>query len=218
MNPALTPEVISQVVQKLAPYKIPLFLGGISIFALGGALSYFSVLSFQREPIIIQSSVASPAAVAEQGIMIDVSGAVRHPGVVVLSFDARVIDAIEKAGGYTDTADHDRIAKTINLAQKVTDGMKLYIPPIEINTSHNISESVTGGGDTSHNLVTDTVGSSTININTASESDLIALPGIGPVTAQKIIKNRPYNLLDELVSKKAIGKKLFDELKNQLTL
>jgi competence protein ComEA len=57
-----------------------------------------------------------------------------------------------------------------------------------------------------------------ININTATSAQLDSLPGIGPVRAGKIISNRPYKSLEELVSKKAIGEKEFEKIKDKITL
>ena len=57
-----------------------------------------------------------------------------------------------------------------------------------------------------------------VNINTASETELDALPGVGPVTAQKIISNRPYQKIDDLVSKKAVGASVFSKIKDQISI
>ncbi len=57
-----------------------------------------------------------------------------------------------------------------------------------------------------------------ININTASESQLDTLPGIGPVTAQKIIVGRQYGSIDELLSKKVVGAKVFEQLKDKISV
>ncbi|MBI2404837.1 helix-hairpin-helix domain-containing protein [Candidatus Gottesmanbacteria bacterium] len=57
-----------------------------------------------------------------------------------------------------------------------------------------------------------------VNINTASQNELESLPGVGPVTAKKIIDNRPYQTLEELVSKKAVGNALFEKIKGSLSL
>ena len=105
---------------------------------------------------------------------------------------------------------------------KVADGMKIYIPSLgEATTSYNTS-SVKTGGETSHNINQSDSGQSQsgafISINMASKDQLDSLPGVGPVTAQKIIDNRPYERLEDVVTKKAIGASLFEKLKNSLTL
>ena len=57
-----------------------------------------------------------------------------------------------------------------------------------------------------------------ININTSSQSQLEILPGIGPVTAQKIILGRPYGSVDELLGKKIVGTKVFDQIKERISV
>jgi competence protein ComEA len=57
-----------------------------------------------------------------------------------------------------------------------------------------------------------------VDVNNASESELDSLPGVGPVTAAKIIENRPYQTIDELVVKKAVGDSLFGKIKDKITV
>ena len=186
----------------LQTYKIPILLGVSSI-----ALIILSVIllvkSTQTASPIVFSEEASVAGILSSSIHIDIEGAVINPGVYTLPAGSRVEDAIVAAGGLTGEADEERIALTLNRAAKLVDGAKLYVPKTgeEIQTSHNL-ESL----------------SPLININLASQSELEALPGVGPVTAQKIISGRPYQILDELVSKKAVGQSLFEKIKPQLAL
>jgi competence protein ComEA len=93
---------------------------------------------------------------------------------------------------------------------KVADGMKVYIPVIG-ETSHNLGTVVATPGTSSQNGVF-------VSVNMASKDQLDSLAGVGPVTAQKIIDNRPYQTLEDLVTKKAIGPSLFEKLKNSLSL
>jgi competence protein ComEA len=115
------------------------------------------------------------------------------------------------------------ISRVLNRAMKVSDGMKIYIPSLgEDMTSHN-SKLSGNVGETSHNfdpLLRSPDGQSQngVSVNMASKAQLESLPGVGPVTAQKIIDNRPYTRLEDLVSKKAIGTSLFEKLKNNLSL
>jgi competence protein ComEA len=93
---------------------------------------------------------------------------------------------------------------------KVSDGMKAYIPFMG-DTSHNLGTVVATTGTSSQNGVF-------VSVNIASKDKLDSLAGVGSVTAQKIIDNRPYATLEDLVTKKAIGPSLFEKLKNQLSL
>ena len=72
-----------------------------------------------------------------------------------------------------------------------------------------------GTGTTS---TTGSIANSQININAASEQELDSLPGIGPIYAQKIINGRPYSSIDELLSKKIVGSKVFEEIKEKITV
>lgn len=188
-------------------YHIPIMLGMVSFLCIVFSIVVF-VKSYQPESPITFSSDTSEATVAgervESTIMVDVEGAVVHPGVYTLSEMSRVEEAITAAGGFATNADLEAVSRSINRAAKLSDGAKLYIPFIgeEAKTGENAPFAVTSG----------------VNINTASQSELEALSGIGPVTAGKIISGRPYMRLEELVEKKAMSQSLFDKLKDQLSL
>lgn len=135
-------------------------------------------------------------------VKVDVSGAVISPGVYSLSMEARVEDALKMAGGVTEEADPVYVSKTINLAQKVADGMKIYVP---VASETPPSGSAPQDSSSSQSL---------ININEAILSDLDKLPGVGAVTAQKIIDNRPYSGIEELVTKKAVSRSVYEKIKS----
>lgn len=131
-------------------------------------------------------------------IMVHVSGEVYRPGLVTLSNGDRVIDAVNLSGGLKNQADLDRI----NLAKKVQDEEKIYIP--------RIGEESTQIGDTSESAV------SKININTCTKSDLETLPGIGAITADKIIEYRESNSfkqIEDIMNVSGIGEKKFESIK-----
>jgi competence protein ComEA len=133
-------------------------------------------------------------------IKVDVDGEVAKPGLYSLKPDARVQDALIAAGGLTPNANR----RAINLALKVADGQKIYVPAVgEVSAVQSTVLSAQ---------------SELISINQASESELDKLPGVGPVTAQKIIDFRPYSSIEELVSKKAVGEKVFEKIRDLITL
>ncbi len=144
-------------------------------------------------------------------IKVDVEGEVLHPGVYDLDLNSRVQDALIAAGGLSSTADRNYVNRTINLAQKIADGAKIYIPKIG---EAAVSNSAAGSAVTTS--VSNTSGP--ISINSATAQELDSLPSIGPVTAQKIIDNRPYNTIDDLVAKKAVGKATFEKIKDLISL
>jgi competence protein ComEA len=137
--------------------------------------------------------------------LVHISGAVSNPGVYEFPEDTRVAEIIEKAGGLKEDADKEFISKNINLAQKVKDEQKIFIPYMSLAagiSDTNISESVTG----------------LININSASPSELDALPGIGPATAQKIIDARPFESVEELLDVSGIGDTKFNDIAALVTI
>jgi len=187
--------------EMIAPYKLPLALGGASILAI--AISIVLLVKSTQTTTPIEFFSDKVEASGSATLTIDVEGAVVSPGVYTLSRGARVEDALTAAGGLSADADRALFAKTVNRAAKMTDGAKIYIPVIGTDqTSHIV-------GDTKNGLVS-------VNFATAAELDVLS--GVGPVTAQKIIDNRPYQSLDELVTKKAISASLYDKLKDTLSL
>jgi len=192
-------------------YKIPLVLVSASLVLIvfSGVLLVKSITT--TAPITFESESASPSVEAVDKISVDVEGAVNSPGVYKVNKAARVEEAIVAAGGLSGDADTETISKTLNRAATLVDGAKIFIPKTGDSSisPDNIVRRESGST---------VLGENFININTASESELDSLPGVGPVTAGKIISGRPYQTLEELVAKKAIGQSLFEKLKNQLIL
>ncbi len=202
-------------------YKVPILLGAGSIF-LAVISAVLLVKSTQTAQPIQFSTDATASSVL--GVTVDVAGAVASPGVYELVAGARVEDAIAAAGGFSQDADIPWIEKNLNRAMKINDGVKLFIPKKgEVETSYK-EGCAAFTGDVAQSCITFGAGgsssqnSTTISINMASQSELELLPGVGPVTAQKILTNRPYANLNELVTKKAMSQSLFDKVKNQLAL
>ena len=141
----------------------------------------------------------------ENNIVVHISGAVLNEGVIELKEGSRITDAIEKAGGLKD----DACIKDINLAEVLDDGVKINIPTIEEynkNKENNGEEKSNNAGQTdnkttskknnisqSDNKSTGQNNNKKVNINTATQSELEALPGIGASTALKIINYRKEN-------------------------
>ncbi len=180
--------------------KLPLLIGLVGFVLLIGGIFSSGIVSktFKSQSFPLSSSkpVQSPK--------VDISGAVLHPGVYSLQPGSRVEEVIKVAGGFTAQANPEFVHKTLNLAQRVTDGMKIYVPSVvegQVGMVGNVGE--VGG---------------LISINTASDVELDKLSGVGMSTAQKIISKRPYNTLEELVSKKAVTKAVFEKIKEKISL
>lgn len=145
--------------------------------------------------------------------MCQIDGCVNKPGVYSFKKDDRIKDIIDLAGGFTKDAD----TKSVNLAMKLKDEMKIFIPSkneISKLQNHNTENSqiVTLKDNNSTNLV---------NINTADSNKLQTLPGIGPSKAKKIIEFREKNQfkkIEELKNVDGIGEKTFESLKSLITI
>ncbi|MBI3385622.1 helix-hairpin-helix domain-containing protein [Candidatus Gottesmanbacteria bacterium] len=192
-------------------YKFPILLASVSIFLIVLSISLL-IRSYQAvEPIRFSASSENSAATgsATHFLTVDVEGAVLHPGLYTVPAGSRVGEAIAAAGGITQEGDSDKIAQTINLAAKLVDGAKLYIPQ---KSGSPVS------GQQSQGDTPGIIGQTGVSVNSATSAQLDSLPGIGPVTAKKIIDNRPYQTIEELVNKKVLSPSLYDKLKDQLTL
>lgn len=187
---------------------IVLVMGGIVI--LSGALIFKYLTSPKIESATENAPEKSKVLSTEttllaKTIKVDISGAVEKPGVYEIPDNYRVTDVLITAGGITPKADRNYVSKNINLAQKLSDGQKIYIPFEGETTSNSVTQSTSN-----------TVANGTVNINMASLSELDKLPGIGPVTAQKIIDSRPYLKNDDLLAKKIVSKSVYDKIKDQI--
>lgn len=215
--------------------KALLVLNGILIVALGGMIFYQTMVeSKETSPEGFQpyfwsgeegghvdqgegghegeTALSSPSNrdLAVQEVVVDVKGAVLSPGVYALSSDERVIDALEKAGGLREEA----ATEAINLAQKLTDGMVIYVPTREeVGENQGVSFTISPPPGQ---------GTGKININLASVEELQKLPGIGPARAQAIVRYReehgPFQSLEELTNVSGIGPKILENIKDQIEL
>src|SRR3989344_5475993 len=146
-------------------------------------------------------------------IMVEISGAVEKPGVYEFNSDARVDNLLVQAGGLSESADRAWVEKNINRAAVLKDGQKVYKPRKGETTVYGLQSTAT---DKNAVVSSQSTVSSLININTASLKELDSLEGIGAVRAQKIIDNRPYTTIDELVSKKILPKSVFEKIKEKI--
>ncbi len=138
-------------------------------------------------------------------IKVYVLGAVANPGVYELHPGDRVEEALKAAGGALESADLARI----NLAQRLRDEMQVVVPAKDKGLTQSAGTPTSG------------VGAGKVNVNTASAGELEALPGIGPVLAQRIVQyreqNGPYNGPEDLVKVRGISRSLVERLADQIT-
>jgi competence protein ComEA len=142
-------------------------------------------------------------------IMVHISGEVYNPGIVELTLGSRVADAVDLAGGLKKHADLDRI----NLAKKLVDEEKIFIPKIGEDISKEI--------DSEHYENSNSTVESKVNINNCTKEELMSLPGIGEVTASKIIEYRDNNIfrsIEDIKNVSGIGEKKFEGIKEMITV
>ena len=154
-------------------------------------------------------------------IVVHITGAVKNKGILRLPEGSRISDAIEAAGGETKEADLD----SINLAYTLEDGQKIYIPSQEDKENNEQKQYITTeSGDTTNIKENSKIEGENekVNINTANQSELETLPGIGPSLASRIIEyreqNGKFNTIEELKNVKGIGDAKFEDLKNSATI
>ncbi|OFT45132.1 hypothetical protein HMPREF3157_07405 [Dermabacter sp. HMSC06F07] len=160
----------------------------------------------------------APAA-GKQTVVVHVVGAVRQPKLVELPSHARVGDALEAAGGPTEDADLGRI----NLARVVSDGEQVYVPREGEEIPSEIAGPATGVESFPSGPGAEASGDGAlVNINTASESELDELPGVGPAIAARIVEHRttngPFSNIEQLQDVKGIGPAIFEELRERITI
>lgn len=181
------------------------------LVAVGLAVTCWWVVRGEPErieaPVVDPAAVATPLAemspvaasvsaspTAEESVTVDVTGKVRRPGIVVLHMGARVVDALEAAGGARPGVD----LSSLNLARVLVDGEQVVVGVPEPTGIAPAAEPAPGA--TAGPLV---------NLNTASQTELEALPEVGPVTAQAILAWRDehggFTAVDELLEVDGIG-------------
>ena len=161
-------------------------------------------------------------------VFVYVCGAVNEPGVYELEPDGRIDDAVKAAGGFSEVAD----TSYVNLAARLTDGVKLYIPTTEetkdAETSGKLSSYESGialdpgSFSESDNKAISGSKPGLININSASKEELKTLSGIGDATADKIIKYREehggFSRIEDIMKVSGIKDKLFSKIKDYITV
>lgn len=194
----MSPELTERLKLLLSSYSLPLAIGLLGVLFIGVGIFSMLISSRAEEGVVFELKEDG-----EGTITVDVAGSVVNTGVYTLPSGSRMQDALIAAGGLSASADREWVGKVLNLAAKLTDGQKIYIP----TKNQNYAEVTDGSSN-----------SSSVNINTASQVQLEKLPGIGPVTAQKIIDRRPYSDVSELLSKKVVGKKVFEQIKDRISV
>lgn len=172
----------------------------------------------EQVPIVEVESVPKAASVQKTAeerkvegekktVMVDIKGAVVHPGVYEIRDATRVNDVVAMAGGFTKEADETKV----NLAAKIYDEMMIYVPARgETNVPSAAASSIQAND------------SNKVYINTASEQEILQLPGIGKTKAQAIIAYRqehgPFQRVEDLLNVTGIGEKTLEKIKEHIVV
>jgi len=182
------------------------YKGPILVLLIAGVVAGGGLLSMRQNataPLLVVTPTVVLAPTAAPQIKVHVSGAVVQPGVYTFRLGDRVEDALAAAGGPTADANPNGL----NLAARLSDGQQVVVPRL---------------GEPTPPASAGAAGPHKVSINTASLAELDTLPGIGPVTGQKIIdyrtKNGPFQKLEDLRDQKIVPASTFDKIKDLITL
>ncbi|MGH9198515.1 MAG: helix-hairpin-helix domain-containing protein, partial [Acidimicrobiia bacterium] len=171
----------------------------------GGVFVYAQTQTSPPPPQIKKISQQEAPNPMGPKLVVHVAGMVKTPGLYELPDGSRVADALQAAGGALEEADLD----SLNLAEIVSDGIKIFVPKKGEGAT---GETGPGGEQPKGN----------VNLNSATQEQLEALPGVGPVLAERIIAYRKtkgrFTSLRQLLEVEGIGTKKYDALKNLLTV
>ena len=195
----------------------------IAVFILIGAFLFLEKQDeqdvqniFQEEENSVCVNIVENEIIEEtKEIAIHITGEVKKTGVIYLKEGARVVDAIEQAGGTTKEADISKI----NLAYALQDGQKLYIPNKKDN---KVANHILEYNEQDGYIDTNSKKNKKININTASREELQSLSGIGASIADKIInyrsENGKFKKIEDIKNVNGIGESKYKNIKDSICI
>lgn len=174
------------------------------------AIVYLSYEEYKKsnKVVTIETNAIETNTSAEK-VVVEISGAVNKPGVYEMHDGARIGELVETAGGLSQNVDIKWVSKSLNLAEKLVDSEKVYIP-FEW-------DDVESAPSVTPLALDDAGGGRLINLNTASINDIKSLSGIGDVYARLIIENRPYDDLEDFRQRAKIPKATVDKISAYVT-
>lgn len=194
-------------------------IGAFAVAALVAGAATWLVLTNGTGTVVVEGGGPGPersdraGAIGDRSsapdgreLVIDVQGAVLRPGIVHLPGGSRVADAITAAGGYGPRVASERVGQSLNLAALLKDGDQVVVPSRDDHAPTGATASGTAAN-----------AGGPIDLNHATAAELDGLPGIGPVTAAKIVAARDeqaFASVDDLRTRKILGAATFEKVKD----
>ncbi|MCL4374494.1 helix-hairpin-helix domain-containing protein [Patescibacteria group bacterium] len=215
------PKSFPSIVKRLRRYPVETGLLAAAVAtAVVSALIFFVSQAPRPDDDGLVPAVTLPSAVNQGGVkLVEVAGAVIKPGVYPISQSARLNDVIKLAQGLSDQADKPFFARNYNLARLVSDQEKIYVPSTA-ETDQGLFVEPAHAFDFASPVTPNTAAvgdQALIDINSATLDELDGLPGIGQVTGENIIKNRPYQNVSDLLDKKIVKSNVYEAIKTLIT-
>lgn len=207
-------QLLTQLKESWEMHKTAWLIGLVLVLG-GGGYWYHQTTSAppvlpQRQSAPVKSAPGSAAPANTGKVVVDVKGAVNHPGVYTLAKSQRVQEAIKAAGGQTPAAD----MRQVNLAKQLVDQQVVYVPSQGEQVATPLDSAGAGGGTAADQ--------EKINLNQATKEDLMKISGIGDKKADKILAYRQshgqFKTIEELQNVDGFGEKTVAKLKDQLAV
>ena len=217
---------------------ISLFLAGVAvgaIFSIGEKEDIRYILERVKEEknveIAVQEESEEEEKPVEQEIKeetdpcpvrIDVSGAVKKPGVYCIEKDSAIVDAVKEAGGFINGFAQKYISMKVNLSALLSDNSKIYIPFEEDSVCEllefKLPKEIVQITEPESPEESENPSTQCVSINSASKEQLQTLDGVGPSTAQKIIDARTFAKVEDILNVSGIGEATYNKFKDKICL
>ena len=216
------------MLSQLSPRERVLYF--LAFVACLGICGFVGAQYFKRAPEIVLKPLESlndQKSTTQGDVVVHVVGAVKKPGLLKLSNECRVNDAVLRAGGSTSNAD----LEAINLAARLVDGSQVLVPRKGTNDVETVVDAYRGGGAETYYAhrssaaslkSSGTPGSGSVSLNGGSQAQFESLPQIGPATARKILEYRKstggFSSVEELLKVNGIGPKKLAAIRKYVRL
>jgi len=218
----MTPKKIMKKLTK----KLKKFWLETALLVIAFGIAVFSLVLYKKDQNNYENEITTTGVFTSipqnnsNGILIDLSGSVKNPGLYKALEGDRLKTIIDKGGGLSDTADHEYFARNYNLSRIVYDQEKIHIPSVyEVANGFFVENQQIPFNPSNNTDSATAIGNNPkISLNQATSAELDTLPGVGKTTIEKIMNNRPFKALEELLDKKILNKNVFENIKELIEI